>query len=219
MPKDKRLPNYRTRSDEALGRTSSQRKPGKSILIVCEGEKTEPRYFLALKKELKLISVEVEKCKGGAAISIVERALYLQNKGSSRKDISEFDEVWCMFDTEHLANTKPFKDAIDKAEKNKLSLAISNPAFEYWYLLHFRETNKPFADASELENELKGSDCIPNYKKNSHEIFNLTYKHIEIALERAERLHITHPDYLTERFPNPCTTVYELIKKLREMSR
>ena len=43
-------------------------------------------------------------------------------------------------------------------------LAVSNPAFEFWFLLHFEETTRPFHNADELRKALE--QHLPGYKKN-----------------------------------------------------
>jgi hypothetical protein len=45
-----------------LARRPGRRAPRASILIVCEGEKTEPSYFKALRVALRLQTAEVEVC-------------------------------------------------------------------------------------------------------------------------------------------------------------
>jgi len=45
------------------------------------------------------------------------------------------DDVWCVFDVdEHLF----LREACEKARDNGVQLAVSNPSFELWLLLHFQ---------------------------------------------------------------------------------
>jgi hypothetical protein len=44
--------------------------------------------------------------------------------------------VWCVFDCDEHARLKP---AIDQATALELSLAVSNPCFDLWFLLHFQD--------------------------------------------------------------------------------
>ena len=64
----------------------------KSILIVCEGEETEPIYFKALKRRLRLIMVDVEIVGEGAApITVVNSAIQLREgrKQIARKSLTK----------------------------------------------------------------------------------------------------------------------------------
>jgi len=47
-----------------LARSRARRAPYPKVLIVCEGEKTEPYYFKSLKDQYSLNSANVEICGG-----------------------------------------------------------------------------------------------------------------------------------------------------------
>jgi hypothetical protein len=96
------------RSISSFERISSQRQPRQCLLIVCEGEETEPIYFEALRRELRLTLVEVQiEAPGSAPITIVDHAVERREmqareaKRTARKGMfgqPSFDEVWCVFD-------------------------------------------------------------------------------------------------------------------------
>jgi hypothetical protein len=68
MPGPKR---QHERSPRSYDRQPGNRTPSQAILIVCEGEKTEPNYFNALRSYIKLTTVQVEiKPRGGAPMKI-----------------------------------------------------------------------------------------------------------------------------------------------------
>jgi hypothetical protein len=46
------------------------------------------------------------------------------------------DEVWCVFDVDEHPK---LAEARDQANANGIQLAVSNPCFELWLLLHFQE--------------------------------------------------------------------------------
>ncbi|MBI1882343.1 MAG: RloB domain-containing protein [Chloroflexi bacterium] len=231
MPKNKpsgrQKGRERFRSNASFDRRPGHRPPRQCFLIVCEGAQTEPNYFESLCRELKLqplVEVQVEG-QGAAPISVVNRALIRREerereaKAAQRKSqfgAPPFDEVWCVFDVEKPDKNPSFQQAVSKARSNKLELAISNPAFEYWYLLHFKETTQPFADATELIQALKDKNCLPNYEKNLN-VCNILFPYTDTAIERADRLLAHHPDAGND-FPNPSTLIYRLVKKLKAMS-
>ena len=51
----------------------------------------------------------------------------------------EIDEFWCVFDVEWPVNHPNLAEAIALAETNDVKLAISNPCFEVWLVLHLQE--------------------------------------------------------------------------------
>jgi 2,4-dienoyl-CoA reductase-like NADH-dependent reductase (Old Yellow Enzyme family) len=60
-----------------------------------------------------------------------------------------------------------FQELYNKCKKNnKIAVIVNNPCFEFWFLLHFKQTSKYFSDYSELEKMLK--KYLPNYKKTEN---------------------------------------------------
>lgn len=214
----------RARSADSFKRRPGSRPPRQCILVVCEGLKTEPNYFKALCRELRLTSVEVEVVtgSGSAPISVVDSALELKRRRErdvckERTNKLKFDEIWCVFDRENPQHNPSFPRAVDKAASNQLELAVSTPAFEYWYLLHFVDTDRPFRDAGEVIKTLKAH--IPHYERNQ-DIFNRCElsKCTAVAIERAARGWSKRVDK-NERFPNSSTLVFKLVRKLQDMSQ
>lgn len=218
----RRRTSVRGRSVSSLRRQQGELAPRQCILIVCEGEKTEPNYFWALRREWKLTPVEVSvvpgsEC-GSAPISVVDHAIRVRNQrkrdaqnGSTSQ--LEFDEVWCVFDQECSPSHSSFHRAVQKARDNGLELAVSTPAFEYWYLLHFAKTDQPFGSAHEVIEALKRH--IPHYEKGwdgVHELLSRT----KVAIKRARQLWSQRADK-EEEYPNPSTLVFALVEKLQAM--
>ena len=114
--------------------------------------------------------------------------------------------------TDYLAFRHYFWQAVERADAEQIELAISNPCFEYWFLLHFRESGAFFHNGHELLQELR--QHIPAYAKNT-DIFDQLYPLTDTALERAERQYTRHPEREQDRYPNPATTVYKLLNSLR----
>jgi hypothetical protein len=101
-----------------------QEKP--TILIVCEGENTEPSYF----SQFRLSSATIKPIgEGYNTISLVNRASELAKE-------KDYEQVWCVFDKDDF-NNNDFNNAIVTAEAQNFGVAYSNQAFEYWIILHF----------------------------------------------------------------------------------
>jgi len=121
-----------------------------------------------------------------------------------------------VFDAETPDNHPNVQHAIDLARGHGVNLAISNPAFEFWFLLHFTPTARPFENAQTLIQELK--QHWPSYDKSAD-----MYRHLalntEDAIERAEQVLSGHTDTTDCEFPNPSTTVHRLVQELLNLRR
>jgi hypothetical protein len=72
----------------------------------------------------------------------------------------EIDEFWCVFDVEWPRNHPDLKDAVEQARQGGVELAISNPCFELWLILHFQDNGRWLDndDARRLRRRLDGSN-------------------------------------------------------------
>ena len=226
MAKGKSNKNERFRTTDSLKRPKHHLQPRESILIVCEGKETEPRYFRSFREMYKLELVEIEIIGEGAApITVVDRAIEIQKerekeaKNASKEGIfnkPKFDEVWCVFDREGNHQSPSFHPAVNKALANKLKLAISNPSFEFWFIIHFEQTTKPFQNADDVIAYLK-KNHLPDYEKNS-EVCNKIFHLTDTAINYSELIIKNHQGNSSELYPSPSTEVHLLIKKLKAMS-
>jgi len=180
------------------------------ILIVCEGEETEPNYFRKF-KENPDVYVDVHGI-GYNTESLVQKAIGLQNKAYQKKE--PYSEVWCVFDKDDFSNEQ-FHGAIALAEKNKIECAYSIEAFELWYMLHFnfyatafkRDQYKEIL-TSELAKLKKAS-----YRKNNEEMYKILESRQKTAIRNAKKLYEQQRQKtLTQQ--NPITTVFKLVERL-----
>jgi hypothetical protein len=124
--------------------------------------------------------------------------------------ILPFDLVWCVFDQENPPHAS-FQEAINKADqanKDKVFVAVSTPSFEYWYLLHFENTDRPFDNTDEVIHSLKKH--LPDYDKK--DIYDEIADRTEVAIQRADRVWKNK----IERFQNPSTSVHKLVSTIIE---
>lgn len=145
-------------------------------------------------------------------LSVVRAAKDLKQAALKRAKQEEdqnlaFDSVWCVFDVD---NHPKLDEAKLMAGANDIDLAISNPCFELWLLLHFRD-NPGALDRVTLRAMLKKFDV--GYDKHvSHASYVEEY---ENAVIRAKRM-----DDVAEACGNPgcnpSTAVYKLTGTIRE---
>ena len=208
----KKKPSGRKRGDPRylrdLRRIPGKRIPWKVIVIVCEGEKTEPLYFGAIRQSLRMPSLNIRIVPGqGAPISIVNRAI------EEKKCTTKYDDVWCVFDVEQIANNTSFLEAVDKARRAKINLAITNPAFEYWYLLHFFRTDRPFINAEQVIGQLK--KYLPKYDKSISVYESIRDKTDTAIANACELRKISEEEW--ENWSNSSTGVDKLLTRIMEI--
>ncbi len=213
----------KSRSKKSLARRTPTVQPRICILIVCEGAETEPVYFQELIKKYSLQkTVEVEiigKECGNVPKSVVNHAIKARKKrADSRSPINmPYEEVWCIMDVEAPKPHTSLDEAVDKARANNLRVALSNPCFEYWYLLHFIKTSALMHTNNQLYKKLK--KYIKDYEKANSKTFTLIYPTTDKAIKRAKEIIIEKcygPDL---RRCNPSTHVHLLVEKLKNVSK
>ena len=218
MGTDNLFHKRKERKAELLRRRRAIKEPYDVILIVCEGEKTEPNYFSELKKAFRLSNANVRICGRGAdPLSVVDFTIE-----TFRRE-PEFDRVYCVFDRDRHTR---YDEALDKVRRTRLGkgskiFAIpSIPCFEFWLLLHFIYTTRPFdappgdSICSRVIEELK--KYLPAYQKGDQDIFNKIHDSLDNAIANAYRVEQFHQTSATD---NPSTLVHSLVEYLRDLKK
>lgn len=191
-----------------------KREPYKRVLIVCEGSKTEPLYFSEIRSRYRLSAANVAVVhEGSAPITVVKTALAYQKR---ERDLGEkYDDVVCVFDRDEHAT---FDGACALAKAKKLKLVRSWPCFEFWLLLHFGYTRKPYArsgavsPADECVGDLK--EHLPDYEKAQRGLFQDLEDRLKDAKANAQR---TIVDGRKTNNPNPSTEIHRLVNYLQHL--
>ncbi|MCC8248526.1 RloB family protein [Saccharothrix luteola] len=106
-----------------------------NVLVVSGGQKTESQYFSGLRPARRApITV---KCKVDSPLNLVEYAAELRDQYRE-----EFQAVWCVVDVDNF----DIAAAVKEAGTAEVDLAVSNPCFELWLLLHFADHRAHIAD-------------------------------------------------------------------------
>lgn len=213
-------------------RKEESRKPYDRVLIVCEGSKTEPIYFeeMRLLLELDTTNITIDGKCGSSPINVVNHAYSEYIRDSSSGD--HYNRVYCVFDKdthstydEAIQKVKDINNSIEKEcnQDNIKFIAIKSvPCFEYWLLLHYIPSTKPFhgtgkkSAADRLIDQLK--EYIPDYKKTQKGL----YKHLkEQGLLPSAKAHSRRIYEQSERTgdDNPSTNIHELIEYLEELKK
>ena len=207
------MPSNRRHRDRKPARRKPIRDAKPIILIVCEGKRTEPEYLRGFQKSCRNPRVQIEIAdERGVPLTLVQLAKKMRAAADSQAsreadDNLRYDSVWCVFDVDEHPH---LPDAVTMARDNGIHLAISNPCFELWLLLHFRESPgmKNRGDVAKL---LKKT--VPDYDKQ------VTYSDYETgyadAVKRAKRLTDAAAKADEGWRRNPTTNTHELTELIR----
>ena len=194
---------------------------GKAFLIVTEGKKTEPNYFLALRNRLQLAAADVEILHpdGTDPITLTRAAIELRDvrRKQAKKGFKiAYDEVWVVFDLEkpHDERRKLAAEAMRIKEAAAIKFAFSDPSFEFWLLLHEEYTTAPLEDCDKVikrlvafwENYAKGQSPAPGFLEKT-----------PVAVAHAERCRKHHESSGGDG--NPSTNVDILVRQLNTATR
>lgn len=192
------------------GRRAATKDVSPRILILCEGAKTEVRYFNAMKRDIQMTSLTIRHCNGiSSVISSID------------KKTKEFNEIWCVVDhDERHEDVKLLNERIRKirrqqrrrSELDRIEAIISVPCFEYWLLIHFEYITRAYrglpgkSACKQVTEQLKKH--LPDYDKADPRIYETCCERMETAIDRAKK----------RREPTQSSTdVWKLIERFRTM--
>lgn len=196
------------------------------IVIASEGKDTERIYFKALAKEYTNLRVHVhilERSENEQNNSSPEHVLKQLNDYKSKYDLEANDELWLVVDKDRWTEAMLSHVATECSQEVAMHMALSNPCFELWLLLHMEDAASLSPEEQEqwMKNRRRSKNADPylkvrlrqkmgSYHESSYDALTLI-AHIEDAIERARALD-KNP---TDRWPQTLgTRVYLLAKSV-----
>lgn len=195
-----------------MARPSSRLKRKKPTLslkrrmyIFCEDQNAAPQYFTTLHAASRLFEIVVYPACG-VPKTIVDKCL--EKKSAFNRNSG--DEAWAVFDRDAHED---YDASIDRCDASGVGVAVTNPCFELWILLHQERFDKP-DDRHQVQKRC--SESMAEYdsqRKSLKDAFSLISK-IEIAEENARWLLQQRTAAGDSRDP-PSTTVHVLTARIR----
>ena len=194
-------------------RNSNSRKRKKVIFIATEGKnKTERLYF----KKFNSDKVQMRFVKGGSTDPVNMVSELLSECKDMGFDPEAGDMAYCVLDSDFSINKNNQMALADKkAKKNDLSLIVSSPCFEIWYLCHYEYSTKVFGSNEEVIDELKKR--MPQYDKNKEDMYEILLQMKDNAVENAKKLekyNLQSGKKLHTVEFMPSTEVYRIIETI-----
>lgn len=187
-----------------------QREPYRKYFFICEGANTETWYFrklIDIRKSLNihpLIDIRLlEKTEEDKDISFPRKLIAFAEGQKENESISfdkERDKMIIVFDADIFEEkVQDYDEVVALGEEDNI-LAVSNPAFELFLLLHFEnayeEDIKPFEDQI-IKNKKDGNQTFiyklllartgMNPKKNS--AIGKLAKNVDIAIAQERKIN------------------------------
>lgn len=165
----RRLPN-----SKSLDRKAGSQSPKWKIVIICEGEITEPRYFRDFERNTKNQLVEIDIIeKGGAVRTLVGKVKAKQEELAkiAKKSGNSFDHLFRVWGVPDVDEHPKLLEARNLAKQHNLNIALSNPCFELWALLHFGEQDAPISRKQAQRNLAK---VMPSYNHDRNPVFDFS---------------------------------------------
>lgn len=200
---------YLTLRDNRMARQISTRNSKTPIPVIIGAGITEQWYFTHLRDVLNLRVKIRPRYFGTEDIKQLDKKIsQIVNEGSIA--ICVFDADTSEFDDTEKAKVAALKKKYDG--KKNVILCDSLPSIEYWFLLHFEDTNKHFANSRAAEKELQ--TFIPQYEKKESFLQNqkwvedmITNGGLDAAVSRSRRYDTGQGSY---------TNVYRAIERLSD---
>ncbi len=151
------------RSHDSFRRDKARYKVQARVLIICEDTKSSRNYLQDASQYFRA-NVHVEIAHSG----------YTDPRGivaTALKRAGNFEQVVCVIDRDTHLN---FDEALQLSRQSaKISVIVSYPCFEYWLMIHFGGSRKPYVRAGDksaadlLIEDLCEQDGMAGYKKGS----------------------------------------------------
>ena len=157
-------------------------------LILCEGE-TEENYFKGLisqekyRRKFQSINVSIYKPKNHSPVGLV--TLAKEKISEAKKEKNPYDFVWVLFDKDGHAKI-PDAFEIARESKPEINIAFAIPCFEYFVLLHFEKSTKPFIKCDDVISQIK-SKWLPEYEKATN-VFNVLLQYKDAGINNSRWL-------------------------------
>ena len=202
-----------------LTRRRFSRNPYDRVLVVCEGSKTEPNYLRELLDFLKLsnANVEVDGRSGSSPVSVVRHAKRRYLKEKNKGDA--YDRVFCVFDKDsHASYAKAISESVIVRPDSAFQAVPSIPCFEYWLLLHFEFSTRPYSASggtsacAHVIGDLRR--YIPDYAKGDEGVFKKLMNETDRAIENSKR---ALGQAATSGTDNPTTKMHEVVEYLQHL--
>jgi hypothetical protein len=215
------------RKSRPLDRTSGAPRDTSIVVIACEDTHAVKQYFAKFRTRRVQYKVLPTTDGNSSPQSVLKRL----NEYKEEYATEVGDELWICIDADHWIRDQHQRElsrVLQECRSKGYGVAISNPCFEIWLLMHFSEVDDdlllellgedPAGDLTDTQRasircdtfEKRLRDVAGGYNKSNVARLQITAQQVLKATERARRLDGNSD------VPNcPGTRVYKLIETLQ----
>lgn len=188
-------------------RSKSTYKPQPRVLVLCEDTKSCKNYLEDAARHFRAYAeIEIAHCGKTDPLGIVSAAA---------RRMQKFDHVYCAIDRDQH-NGFDEAVALARQHKEKLTLITSYPCYEFWILLHFEYSRRPYvASGGSSPGECMVQDIcklkgLEKYSKGGGApLFEMLLPRLSDARRNAMRVMNSA---MAEGELNPSTKLHDLIE-------
>lgn len=206
-------------------RESNTKPKEKIIVLAYEGNNTEALYFESLKASVRfndeqICLLSLRRTPEDTNSAPIHVFRHLKRDAKDKYDLGVNDELWMIIDRDRWPNIPEIHQMCE--EQGNFNLALSNPCFEFWLLLHI----KNLADYTEAELEeifqnvkvtkkkthlkrLLGELLVDGYDESNPKPERFL-PHLDLAINQSKAL-----DSPPENFPTKLGShIFKLVEKI-----
>jgi hypothetical protein len=186
------------------------------FVLASEDRYAAKQYFdFFHRKNIHVEVLETPHGEGPDPSKVVARLVAYADK----YQITEGDQFWALLDTDHWideGHRKNLIQAITDARLRGFSMAISNPCFDFWLLLHHEGPNQHWTFTRGKEVGARIREIMGEFNKTNLKAAHYPLDKVRSAIARAKLLESTLPegaaaDYWPQRLGS---RVYRLMDEL-----
>ena len=124
------------------------------VVIVCDDTNTAPAYFAELKREVRqhvTLNIVRAACGGASPDTVLQQGISQRRVLAEDRDVDDQDVGWVLIDLEGDAERRrPARAAKDRVEQGNVKVALSDPCYEVWTLLHLEDSGAQFNNCRDV---------------------------------------------------------------------
>ena len=195
------------RKKRPLNRDGGVLRDASLIVIASEDTYAVKQYFAQFRmRRVQVIVAHTEDCRSSPE-HVMERLQTFKNEYATEDN----DQFWLCIDTDHWSGDSHISNLIrvlSECNKAGFKVAISNPCFELWILLHFADHRDGQCLCKDITDRLE--NVLGSYNKQCCAKIQLTHEMVLQAMVRARALNGVEDGLPT----NPSTDVYKILDEI-----
>jgi hypothetical protein len=199
------------RKKRPLDRDSGVVRDASLVIIACEDTYSVKQYFARFRTRKVQFIVLPTQDGHSSPRNVMARLDAFKDEVATE----DGDLLWVCIDTDHWSQANHIanlSEVLQECRQKRYDVAISNPCFELWLLLHFQEYRQSGAvSCGDIVVELRRA--VGGYQKDKCARLAIEPSQVHLAMVRARKMD-RNPD---EILPScPTTRIYRLIEILQE---